>query len=232
MTRNPRFLFPPHPAPNLKIPPEMLTQHEKQGVWLAQRKFNGAHCIVWIYRNQITIWNRRGEPFGNYQLPNGMKQCFFLGLNRDYDTEYVLDGELLHNKAKIKTTNKQAVENTIVLYDVLYAGKYLPTLTTQERIQLLYEIAPGKELEPKKRAFTVDACEESQLWVAETFYEEFSYRFWETYDYNERDEDQYPEIEGLVLKQKDAKNSSVGIRPNEVTWMLRCRKTKEKMYQF
>jgi hypothetical protein len=228
----PKFLFPPHPAPSLKITPEMLNQHEEQKAWLAQRKFNGSHCVVWIYQNQVVTWNRNGEPFGNYQLTKGMKDCFLLGLDRDYDTEYVLDGELLHNKAKIKTTNKQAVENTIVLYDVLYAGKFLTNLTTVDRMKLLYDLARPKGLEEKNRAFKVDSYNESSLWVAETFYDDFSYRFWEMFEKNERDEDQYPDIEGLVLKQKEAKNTSTGTRPNDVKWMLRCRKTKERMYQF
>jgi ATP-dependent DNA ligase len=231
-TKAPRFLFPPHPAPNFKITPEMLPQHEAQQVWLAERKFNGSHCIVWVYKNQVALWNRRGEPFGNYQITQGMKNCILYGLDRNYDTEYVLDGELLHNKAKIKTTNKQAAENVIVFYDILYAGKFLTNLTTTERIDLLYKIAPPNGLENKGRAFKVDENDESQIWVAEVFYDDFSYHFWEMYDFNDKGEDQYPEIEGLVLKMRSAKNTGIGSRPNDVPWMIRCRKPKEKMYMF
>jgi len=232
MMKNPRFIFPPHPSPGMMITPEMLPQHEAAHAWVAQRKFNGAHCVIWLYRNQFSIWNRRGEPFGTYQVTEGMKRCLLYGLDRDYDTEYVLDGELLHNKAKIKTTGKQAQENTIVLFDVLFAGKHLTQLTTMGRLDLLYKLAPPSELETKGRAWRVDDCDESKLWVAETFHDEFNYHFWEMYEFNDRGEDQYPEIEGLVLKLKDAKNTSVGNRPNDVTWMVRCRKTKEKIYQF
>jgi hypothetical protein len=153
-------------------------------------------------------------------------------LNRDYDTEYVLDGELLHTKAKYKATGKQAAQNVIVLFDILYAGKYLTIPTNMERLAMLQEVAPPVEMEPKKRALLVAKEGESQVWLAETFHDDFSYRYWEMYDFDQYGNDKYPEIEGLMLKQKDAKNTSIGTRPNDVSWMLRCRKTKEKMYQF
>lgn len=228
----PKFLFPAHPSPNMKITPQMLDSHEAKGAWIAQRKFNGAHCVIWIFQDQVQMWNRQGEPFGTYQMTEGMKKNLLYGLDRDYDTEYVLNGELLHNKAKLATSGRQAVENVVVLFDVLYAGKYLTNMTTLERMDLLSEIALASELEPKKRALKVCENFESQLWLAETFYDDFSYRFWELYEHNDNGDDLYPEIEGLMLKMKDAKNTSIGNKPNDVLWMIRCRKTKEKMYQF
>lgn len=232
MTATPRFLFPPHPASNMKITADMLDYHERQGAWIAQRKFNGSHAVIWVYQNQLEMWNRRGDPFTTYRTTEGMRKCFLHSLNRDYDTEYVFAGELLHTKAKLQTTQRQAAENVIVLFDLLYAGKYLTSLTTMERLELLHKIASPIGLEPKKRAHKICQEDESQIWLAETFTEEFSYRFWELYDFTESGLDKYPEIEGLMLKQKDAKNTNLGTRPNDVTWMLRCRKTKEKMYQF
>lgn len=229
---NPKFIFPPHPLPNAKITAEMLQQHDDQGAWIAQRKFNGAHSVIWLYQDQVQMWNRRGDPFSTYQITEGMKNCLLYGIERDYDTEYVLNGELLHNKAKLQKTGKQAVENVIVLFDLLFMNKYLTHLTTLERLDLLHKIAPSKGLEPKKRALFVAEKQESQIWIAETFHNDFSYRFWEMFDFTENDEDNYPEIEGLMLKLKNAKNTSVGSKPNDVNWMLRCRKTKGKMYQF
>lgn len=224
-----RFLFPPHPQKGLKTTPQALHYYEK--LWVAQRKFNGSHAIIWIHKDQVEIRNRLGEPFSNYRMTNGMRNCFLHCLNRDYDKEYVLDGEVLHTKAKLHHKQRQAAENTIVLFDVLYAGKYLTTLTTLERIALLTSIAPPEQPEPKKRAQLVCTEEESQIWLAETFTEEFSYRFWEFYEYDDNGNDLYPEIEGLILKKKDAKNTGLGTKPNEADWLIRCRKTKEKMYQ-
>jgi ATP-dependent DNA ligase len=232
VTAVPRFLFPAHPPSSMKITPDMLNYHEQQGAWIAQRKFNGSHAVIWVYQNQVEMWNRQGEPFSTYRPTESMKRCFLHSLNRDYDTEYVFDGELLHTKAKLQSTQKQAADNVIVLFDMLYAGKYLTSLTTMERLELLHKIAPPTVLEPKKRAHKICQEDESQLWLAETFTEEFSYRFWEMYEQDTAGFDKYPEIEGLVLKQKDAKNTSLGTRPNDVTWMLKCRKTKEKIYQF
>lgn len=228
----PRFLFPPHPAKNLKITPDMLTSYERQKAWVAQRKFNGTHVVIWLYQDQVAMWNRRGQPLAQYQMTPKMEKMLLTCFNRNHDTEYVLDGELLHTKAKLQTTNKQAVDNTVVLFDILYAGKFLSNLTTLERLEVLNAFAPNQGLEPKKRALFVSSYDESQIWLAETFHDDFSYRFWEFYDYDTNGNDRHPELEGLVLKNKLAKNTSVGNRPNDVLWMLRCRKTKEKMYQF
>ncbi len=228
----PKFIFPPHPSPSMMITPAMLDLHEKQNAWVAQRKFGGSHAVIWVYQSQMAMWNRRGEPFSTYTMTEEMKQCFLLGLERDYDTEYVLNGELLHTKSKSKITGKQAVRNCVVLFDILFAGRYLSNLTTLQRLDMLEEIAPSTTLEPGKRAFFVTNSGESQVWRAETFFDEFSYRYWEFFDTDDLGNDRYPEIEGLMLKNKTAKNTSLGNRPNDVPLMLRCRKTKEKMYQF
>lgn len=229
---NPRFIFPPHPFSALKIPPETLHQYEAQGVWLAQRKFNGSHAIIWVYQDQVAMWNRRGIPFSTYRITENMKKCFLYGLNRDYDTEYVFDGELLHTKAKLQTTGKQAVENVVVLFDILFEGKHLSNHTVLDRLDLLRKIAPPGGLEPKNRAFFVTNYGESQIWLAETFFDDFSYHFWEMNDINDKGIDMHPEIEGLMLKSKESKNTAIGTRPNEVNWMVRCRKNKKKLYQF
>lgn len=228
----PRFLYPPHPAKNLKITPEMLNNHERQKAWVAQRKFNGTHVVIWLYQDQVKMWNRRGVPLSQYQITPQMEKMLLTCFSRDHNTEYVLDGELLHTKAKLATTNKQAVDNTIVLFDILYAGRLLTDLTTLGRLDLLSEFAPTQGHEAKKRALFVSSYDESQIWLAETFHDDFSYRFWEFYEFDTNNNDKYPELEGLVLKNKTAKNTSTGSRPNDVLWMLRCRKTKEKMYQF
>jgi hypothetical protein len=229
---NPRFIYPPHPSKHLKITPQMLDQHERQKAWVAQRKFNGTHVVIWLYNDKVAMWDRRGITLSSYQLTPQMEKMLLTCFNRDDNKEYVLDGELLHTKAKLKTTKKQAVDNTIVLFDILYAGKPLTDLTTLERLDLLAEVAPTQGMEQKKRAQFVSCYDNSQVWLAETFYDDFSYRFWEFYDYDSNNNDRHPELEGLVLKNSTAKNSNAGARPNDVLWMLRCRKTKEKMYQF
>jgi len=147
--------------------------------------------------------------------------------------EVVLDGELMHTKAKSKITNTQALDNTIVLYDLLYLGRSLLTEGFEERYNLLSKICDNpKEMEPKKRGLVVQKVDESQLWLAETFHNDFLYRFYEMYEFDKYQRDKFPEIEGLVCKRAKQSRLRLGNFQYDVNWMMRVRKTKEKVYLF
>lgn len=225
----PRFLYPQHPKSGILISPHQLDDYEKDDIWIAQLKYQGSNAIIWVYNDDLMMWNRQGEPFTTYTITQDMRDCF-KKLNLKNNTEYVLVGELLHTKAKSKITGKQAVDNTVVLFDVLYAGKYLINETIEERLKLLDSICKTPSSYDKdKQALVVCKSGNSQIWMAETFQNEFSYRFWSFVD-DENGMDRYPLIEGLVLKMKGSKNIGFGTKPTDVNWMVRCRKKKEKVY--
>jgi hypothetical protein len=225
----PRFLFPQHPQGGILIAPHQLNTYESQGTWIAQLKFQGSNCVIWVYNNEIAIWNRQGKPFTNYTIQNGMRKCFQT-LNLKPNVEYVFNGELLHTKAKSKITKQQAATNTIVLFDILYAGKHL-TETLEQRLALLSEICNNpQKLDKDFQGLIVAQQEESQLWLAETFYDEFSYHFNRFTGKDTKGNDLFPLIEGLMLKQKGSTNVGFGNKPIDVQWMTRCRKLKPKTY--
>lgn len=225
------FIYPPHPQTKLKIRPESLDRLEQEGGWIAQRKYNGSHCVVHIKKGKVQIWNRIGEPFRTYQLMPSMIGCFLQGI--DDSLELVLDGELLHTKAKSKITNKQAQTNTIVLYDILFCNRILLQMPFEERYNLLSGICGKPKIyEPKKRGLAVSKVEESELWLAENFLEEFAYRFYEMYEFDREGNDKFPEIEGLVCKRGKGSFLNIGNTKYDVSWMMRVRKTKEKIYLF
>lgn len=225
----PRFLYPQHPKSGILIAPLQLDDYESQGHWLAQLKFQGSNSVLWVYNDEFMLWNRSGEPFTTYRAKESMKKCI-QQLKLERNTEYVFNGELLHTKAKSKTSNKQAVTDTIVLFDILYAGKHLNE-PLEQRLALLNLICNDPKTHDKdKQGLVVAKQEESQIWLAETFPDDFSYHFWKFVDTDASGNDRYPLIEGLMLKRKGSNLVGFGTKPVDVTWMTRCRKMKEKTY--
>lgn len=226
----PRFLYPQHPKSGILTAPQQLDDYEAQGHWLAQLKFQGSNSILWVYNDEFMLWNRQGEPFTLYKAKESMRDCI-RHLKLTPDTEYVFNGELLHTKAKSKTTNKQAVSDCIVLFDILYIGRYLNTESLEQRLVLLNNICGDPQaLDKDKQGLVVVQQEESQIWMAETFWDEFAYNFWRFVEEDSQKNDRYPLIEGLMLKRKGSTNVGFGTKPTDVTWMTRCRKRKDKTY--
>ena len=234
----PRFLMPPHPTQHMKIRRQDLPTYEAMGKYVTQRKFNGTHSVIWIHAEDVVLWERRGRPMTLYHLTPGMKRCL-LSLDRDLDKELIVVGELLHSKAVSKITNQQAAKDTIVLFDVIYYDNHLTTLNQVDRLELLASLCGNPtKLEAgafpgaTKRAWVVRDDRDSHLWMAETFTKDFSYHFDECcFDQlDKQGRDRYPEIEGLVLRQKDSKLTIGG--SGDVNWLVRCRKTKDNVYAF
>jgi len=241
MPRTRSYIWPPHPADAVKIPPEKLEEFEQKGTHVAQRKFGGdAAAICWC-DGRLSIYSRHGGPFKRYQTPpDGLVECF-----RKLDTdrsEHWFHGELLHFRAKSEITGEQRAKNTVVLFDLLMAGQYLLNVNQMDRLDRLAATCRGPTaLEPGKRARMVAADDGAaggkakvpcQLWLAQNFTDEFAYRFDEFYDYDEQGRDKYPEIEGLCLRQKSGLLDNLGYSEYDVNWIMRCRKTKEGKYNF
>lgn len=240
--KKPRFVLPPHPNPHMRIKRENLPTYERMGKYVAQRKFNGTHMVLWLYRDQVAIWERRGKVPTYYKMGPGMRECL-LNLTRDPERETVLVGEALHTKAKSKITGQQEALNTICLFDILmHDGEFLTTIDQVGRLDLLARICGNPNvLEPPKfpgatrRALVVERRKEATLWLAEVFADDFQYHYDEccTDQFDKHGRDLYEEIEGLVLRLKE---SRLKIGPHggigDVDWLVRCRKEKPRMYKF
>jgi len=221
----PTYIFPPYPSPKSKIHPSDLSDLEATKLWIAQRKFNGSRVGVRIYREQVDIHDRHGGTLVSIPLTDSMKECI-LSLNVDPDVCYWLDGEFLDKKAKLASTQKQAAEDTIAFYDILYMGRHLNQEDQITRLDLLAEVCHHPtQLEPKKRALQVVTQGSSHIWLAENFYDDFEYHFYEFYEYNQNGLDMYPEIEGLVLRNKKFLLRNLGAKKYSLNGeVLRCRK--------
>lgn len=217
------YFFPPHPGPKAKLTRVALPS-VNTCVWLAQLKYNGTHVVVWTDGKKCEIRDRKNNFLTLYRLTQEMESMI---LSLYAGKELVLDGEVLHTKAK--RNGRQAVTNTIVLFDVLHEGTVCQK-TTEERLQDLNRICKfPKDNEPGGRGKLVASCGNSHLWMAETFTSDFQYQFDMFFDFDASGKDRFPEIEGLMLKMKSG-TLGTGVREYDVDWIVRCRKAKPKMY--
>lgn len=236
------FLFPPHPHSKMRIRPDSVAKLEEDGGWLAQRKYNGWHAVISIFNGESQIWNRHGEAFTKYKLTPEMRKALAAIPGIDPKTEVVLDGEFIHGQAVSDITGVQSQRNTLALFDILYYGRPLLMMDFQERYELLTKLCGNpNEYEPKKRGLMVSEWGDeagkhpeylSQVWLAETFRDEFLYRFYEMYEFDKHGRDKFPDIEGLVCKRAKHSMLKAGNQEYDVTWMMRVRKTKENVYLF
>lgn len=202
-----RYVYPPRPKG--KMHPRDLEREERRRVWLAQYKFKGSRTLVHLEANgQVQFYNRHGEIHKRFKPSQELVQEF-RSLNLQPNVDYVLDGELLDHFTK-------HIKGTIVLFDVLWAGRYLLGCEQQKRLQILREICGSPSiLEPEGRAFEVSP----HIWMAETFDRDFANRFsWAA---------ARPELEGLVLRKRDAKLDNMGHAEYETAHQLRCRRPEK-----
>ncbi len=202
------------PSPKSKLDPNRLENEEKKGTWIAQRKFNGQRNLIHVLNGKVELWNRHGVRHRNYK-PDPILIKQILSLNLDPTKEYWLDGELL----AAKPGNKE-FKGTIVLFDIIQAGKYLYGINQMERLQILNDICRNPQI-LCEAGFALKVT--SNIWLAENFVNDFEGEFQRFIDHDV--------IEGLVLRDKNAVLDNLGTAPYEVNWIIRVRKP-HKNYGF
>ena len=211
----PDVIFPPRPRG--KLNPKDLPYYNSQGIWCAQRKFNGSRNLIHVKKTgELSLLSRHGESHRKFVLGGSFRDEILSALRLQPGVEYWLDSELM---------NKQVnATNEIVLYDVLQAGKYLFGSPDQlTRLEILKDICGNPTtLEPGGIALKVT----SRLWMAETFMDEFVARYQESLE--------NPKLEGLLLRKRKAALDNFGTAEYETGSMIRCRKPfgNEKGYNF
>jgi len=209
-----RVLYPPRPRS--RISPKELATYEKTGQWWAQRKFNGSRNLVCVRETgEVELFGRHGAPHRNFLLTDRLRNQI-LSLRFTTKGEYWIDSELLDSK-----TSSPEYKGKIVLFDLLFAGRYLFGVSQRHRLNLLLELCRDpKEHEPNS-GIALQVTED--IWMAETFVSGFSEEFQRFL--------LMPEVEGLILRKHSAKLLTVGTEEREVDWQLRCRKP-HKNYNF
>lgn len=202
-----KILFPPHPE--IKIQSHKLSEYEKSGKWIAQRKFNGTNVVIYVsVDRKIHILTRHGTPPKLFSLSESHKSQI-LSLNFEKDKDYWLNGELLDHKTKSKDYKKK-----IVLFDVLHAGRYLIKNPNQQaRLEILNNICNHPEkLEKNNIALEVT----QDIWLAQSWLDNFEQHYKELLHMDE--------IEGLVLRKKNSFLDNFGQKEYDASWIVKCRK--------
>ena len=199
-----QFLYPPRPRG--RIPHSELNRYERSGKWLAQRKYNGTRNLIHITPDRrVVFWNRHGVQHKRYNLTNSVIEEI-LSLNLKRGEEYWLDSEILNKLS--------GVDNRIVFYDVLQAGRYLFGRPNQlMRLDMLAKICHNPE---KLSSDGIGLYVSPSILLAENFFGDFENRF--------REAEEIDILEGLVLRKQKSSLDNFGEKEYEVGWQIRCRK--------
>jgi hypothetical protein len=211
----PQAIFPPRPKSKLSW--VHLPRYERSGEWVAQRKFNGKHIVVWVnpQAKEIGIWGRLQDSLARFK-PTPAHKKELLSLALEPNKTYWFAGELMHQKTK-----DPHYQGRIILFDLLQAGDLFVNQPNQMgRLAMLDEICrKPRQLEDGPGQIALFVSE--HVWMAETFYDNFSKRF------NEKLA--LAEIEGLVLRHREGTLGSLCTRYWETDDLIRVRKPS-KLY--
>lgn len=211
------YLFPPRPI--------QTTHHTELGKYdneqfIAQPKYNGTCCNVFISKDEIIVMNRhKGSITSEYS------HIDFRGMHRG-EGWMVVCGEFL-NKNK-KGEDGKPFNLKFVIWDILvYNGKYLLGSTFEERMDLLENLYPCSQMVVDEQKFTsyqhLCCTPHANVYKAPCYYVNFLalYKSIEKTDL----------YEGLVIKRRDARLAFGLTEKNNNDWQIKCRKPT-KNYDF
>lgn len=204
------YLFPPRPVQTTKH--TELSKYDN-GEFIAQPKYNGTCCCVFISKDELVVMNRhRGEITSRYD------HIDLKGLHRG-EGWMVLCGEFLNK-------NKKGEDGTpfnlkFVIWDILvFDGQYLIASTLEERLQLIESLYPCSSMlvgKDKMESYKHLCCTKHQNVYRAPSYEKNFDKLYQSIVSTDL-------YEGLVLKRKSAKLSYGLQEKNNNEWQIKCRK--------
>jgi ATP-dependent DNA ligase len=163
--------------------------------WVAEKKYNGQRCMLWIIDGKVEFWGRHGKLLKYNEDPateivNYLAGKFPKGV-------FLFDGELRHNKTK-------GVQHKLVIWDVfIFRDLLLNKMQYWTRRAIL-----------KERG--LEACPALQVSLIEQYRDD-----WRSL-YKAVIEDD--EIEGLVLKNQHGYLDISRSSGRDSNWMFKVRK--------
>lgn len=212
-----KFIYPPRPEQ--KITDAQLIFYESLGEFLAQPKYNGDCCNVFLIPGEeIKIINRHNEPKKKID-----PMTDFDGLMSD--RPMVLSGELM---SKSKLGEDGLTLKGFIIWDILvHDGEYLIGSTVEERMELLEKLWPtNRMMVSEKGIFHYEHLSFTPnigIYKSPTYLTGFDTLYHELVK-----TDAY---EGLVLKKKAARLTYGFNEKNNSSWQIKCRKPT-KNYKF
>jgi len=215
-----RYIYPPRP--------ERTTQNSElekydNGTFIAQPKYNGTCCVVFMSANTIRVMNRH-----NGVITSDYNNIDFSGLYQDSGCKgwLVLAGEFL-NKNK-KGEDETPFNLKFVIFDILvHDNDYLIGTKLVDRLNIINTIIPQTSslvVGNKIVSFNhLNVTKYNNIFKAPSYSRNFSELYKSIVD-----TDLY---EGLVLKRKESKLSLGFSEKNNSDWQIKCRKPT-KNYDF
>lgn len=211
------YLYPPRPVQTTKY-----TELDKYdtGEFIAQPKYNGTCCCVFISKDETIVMNRhKGKITSKYD------HIDFKGMHKG-EGWMVLCGEFLNKNKKGEDGNPFNLK--FVIWDILvFDGQYLIGSTLEERLHLIQQLFPCSAMmidKEKLVSYKHLCCTKYQNVYRAPFYQK---NFGSLYQ-SIVDTDLY---EGLVLKRKTARLTFGLQEKNNNEWQIKCRKPT-KNYDF
>lgn len=211
------YLYPPRP---------IQTTHHSQldkyddGTFIAQPKYNGTCCNVFISEDEFIVMNRHKGMISSKSYTD----IDFKGLHRGKGW-MVVCGEFL-NKNKLGEDGKPFNLKFVIWDIIVYEGQYLIGKTLLERLNLLEELYPcTKMVVSEKFESFKHLCFTRQKNIYKSpFYVGSFEKIYQSIVKTDL-------YEGLVLKRKNAKLSYGLNERNNNEWQIKCRKPT-KNYDF
>lgn len=215
-----RYIYPPRPEKTTHF-----SELEKfdNGTFLAQPKYNGTCCVVFMNKNSLRVMNRH-----NGVITSDYNNIDFTGLYEDSGCKgwLVLAGEFL-NKNK-KGEDKNPFNLKFIIFDILvYNSDYLIGKKLTERLDILNRLIP--QTSTLVGPDTFKSYNHLNVTKYNNIYKAPSYagNFVDLY-HSIVDTDLY---EGLVLKRKESRLALGFSEKNNSDWQIKCRKPT-KNYDF
>ena len=219
------YLWPPRPEK--AIPPTMLSYYESKG-WLAQIKLNGTCNVLAVNpERHIVAMSRHKEPHKLW-TPNADSERAFAHLPGN--GWYVFVAELLHSKVA-----DPGLKNINYIHDMLVAdGEMLNGSAYQARLDFLYALF-SRHIDAQEQPDSIShTVIDANTWLAKshcsglailggTMMGDFEKLFAETA--------KHKEMEGLVLKDPEAKLKLCVKADSNSAWQVKCR-NPSKAYSF
>jgi ATP-dependent DNA ligase len=210
------YLYPPRPVETTKH--TELYKYDN-GLFLAQPKYNGTCCEVFMNETEMIVMNRHNQPISSKYHNIDLR-----GMYRGSGW-MVICGEFLN---KNKTGEDGLPFNLkFVIWDILvYNGKYLIGSTFEQRMNLLEQLYPCSKMKVGEKFESLNyLCftEHKNVYKAPVYPTSFAILF-ELIS-------KVDVYEGLVLKRKDAPLKYGLSEKNNNDWQIKCRKPT-KNYRF
>jgi len=215
-----RYIYPPRP--------EKTTHYSEldkfdNGTFLAQPKYNGTCCVVFMTKDNIRVMNRH-----NGIITSDYNNVDFKSLYEDSGCKgwLVLAGEFLNKNKKGEDGNPFNLK--YIIFDILvYDNDYLIGKKLVERLRILNMMMPETSTLVMKDSMSyyehLNVTKYSNIFKAPSYSDDFKGLYQSIID-----TDLY---EGLVLKRKESQLGLGFSEKNNSDWQIKCRKPT-KNYDF